>query len=133
MDPFASTGPSVAVACLLAAGALVLGRLGVTFVLSPDQTFRFDIRTTLPITLVGTACLLVTPTAFAAQSVANGNGAAWLPQAGPNLSMGFGPGRPGGVGGPPSGTARFGPPIGVTARGASITGQTGTGFRARQG
>lgn len=121
-------GPAIEVSCLLVAVALLLARLGVRIALAPDMIVGLDPRATLGITLFGVLTLLAGPAAFAADSVANGNGAAWLPQAGP--STGFGMGGPGrfarfggtGTGGPPVGAPSFAPPQGARA-----------GFNARQG
>ncbi len=105
-------GPLVLAACVLIAGMLIAGLLRWTLVFAPDAILRFNPRTTLAAAVVGMASLLVVPSAFAADSIANGNGAAWLPQAGPNV--GFGQGGPGG-GGP--GGAR----PGGSLNGASLT------------
>jgi 4-amino-4-deoxy-L-arabinose transferase-like glycosyltransferase len=122
-------GPAIIVSSLLIAAALVLGRLGLRLALAPDFVVRFDARTMLAATLLGVASLLAAPTAFAAESVANGNGAAWLPQAGP--STGFGMGGPGGggpgglqAGGPPTAASGFGPPTGATVAQPTAAGRS---------
>jgi hypothetical protein len=122
-------GPVIIVSSLLVAAALVLGRLGVKLALAPDFVVRFDARTTLTATLLGVASLLAAPTAFAAESVANGNGAAWLPQAGPSTGFGTGgpgSGGPGGVqaGAPPTVGSGFGRPSGATATQPSAAGRS---------
>jgi hypothetical protein len=110
--------------CLLVATALIAGRLGLRLALASDFIFRFDARTSMGVMVLGVASLLVAPSSFAAESVANGNGAAWLPQAGPNTGSGFGGpggGGPGGAraGGPSGAPAGFGTTAGRTVAGAS--------------
>ena len=85
-------GPTVVVACVVAAVLLVLGRLGVRFALSDDFTLQFDPSVSLAVVLFGVLALFAAPAAFAAESVSGGNGAQWLPQAGPSIGFGFGGG-----------------------------------------
>jgi 4-amino-4-deoxy-L-arabinose transferase-like glycosyltransferase len=118
-------GPAIEMACVLVALGLVLGRIGLRVVLTPDYVVCFGARrTAFAVTLLGVLSLLAGPTAFAAESVANGNGAAWLPQAGPGTGFSFGAGGPGRFfrfgggrpGAPPSGISAFTPPQGAGAR-----------------
>lgn len=91
--------PAVVAATVIIAAVLVIGRLHLQFLVAPDVLLRIDPRTALVVTALGVLALLVTPSAFAATSIANGNGAAWLPQAGPSTGFGGGggAGRPGGT------------------------------------
>jgi 4-amino-4-deoxy-L-arabinose transferase-like glycosyltransferase len=89
--------PAIVAATLLIAVVLVIGRLRLQFLLATDVLFRIDPRVALVTTALGMLSLLVAPSAFAATSIANGNGAAWLPQAGPSIGFGgAGFGRPNG-------------------------------------
>jgi hypothetical protein len=55
--------------------------------ITPDMLVGIGRRSALTLTVAGTFSLLIAPTVWAAASVADGNGGAWLPQAGP--SQGF--------------------------------------------
>jgi hypothetical protein len=83
------------------------------------------------VAVVGTFSLLVTPTAWSGISLADGNGGAWLPQAGPSQGFGggFGSGR-GFAGGPPgSVVAGANPPSAAPPSGSfSGGGPPGSGF-----
>jgi 4-amino-4-deoxy-L-arabinose transferase-like glycosyltransferase len=134
-------GPVIEVSCVLVAAVLVLGRVGLRLAFAPDLIVHFDARTTLAVTLLGVVSLLAGPTAFAAESIANGNGAAWLPQAGPGTGPGFGTGRPGGFrgaggaqpGGPSAGASGFPPPSQGAGAQPPGTGSLQSGPGAAQG
>jgi 4-amino-4-deoxy-L-arabinose transferase-like glycosyltransferase len=138
--------PAIVATTLLIAAVLVVGRLHLQFLLAPDVLFRIDPRTALVATSLGVLSLLVAPSAFAATSIANGNGAAWLPQAGPSTGFGAGGARPQGSfagrptgrffgarsqggGAPPGGFTRAIPRrgAGATRRGFSFRGAFGGG------
>jgi 4-amino-4-deoxy-L-arabinose transferase-like glycosyltransferase len=102
---------------LSVSGVLVAGALGTLLVRS-RLTATTDAASRV-VTAVSVAGLLLAPAGWSAASVAGGNGAAWLPQAGPAPAAAFqGAGGPGGgsagggasAGGP--GTRRFGGPGG---------------------
>jgi 4-amino-4-deoxy-L-arabinose transferase-like glycosyltransferase len=75
--------------------------------------------------VTGCLVLLVAPTIWSAVSARDGNGAAWLPQAGPSLGAGGGGARnPGPASGPGAGAfTQSGGPAGRFNRGGSATGQ----------
>jgi 4-amino-4-deoxy-L-arabinose transferase-like glycosyltransferase len=136
--------PAVVAATLLIAAVLVIGRLHLQFLLAPDVLFRIDPRAALVATALGVLSLLVAPSAFAATSIANGNGAAWLPQAGPSTGFGAGgfgrpggsfagrnPGRFSGAGVPGSGATPGGIAGGIPTNRAGRTGSTTGGFSFR--
>jgi 4-amino-4-deoxy-L-arabinose transferase-like glycosyltransferase len=87
--------PLVLTVCLLAAAALLGGWL----------LRRPGGRLLVATTAVGALVLLVAPATWAAISVQNGAGGAWIPQAGPSQGFGF----PGPGGGPPGPPLRSGP------------------------
>ncbi len=105
-DSYGWLPPLIVGGCLLAASILVAGRLRVAILLAPGVALQSGRRAALAAVAIGVLTLLAAPTAWSAISVANNNGAAWLPQAGP-VTPSFGPGGPGrlsgGPGGPPSG------------------------------
>lgn len=106
--------PCIIGATALVAAALVAGRLRLRFLLAPDLAFGVGTGAALALAAAGTLSLLVAPAAWAAVSIANGNGGAWLPQAGP--SQGFGGG---GFAGRPFTGVRF--PVGRRPSGSSFT------------
>jgi hypothetical protein len=106
--------PLIVGATLVVAAALAAGRLRLRFVLAPDLALGVGTGAALALTAAGMLSLLVAPSAWAAVSIANGNGGAWLPQAGP--SQGFGGG---GFAGRPFSGRRF--PIGGRPAGNAFT------------
>jgi len=113
----ARLAPALAVGGLLAAGLLGALLVGARFRgLAPGAAWRRLAAPVLGVSLVG---LLVAPAAWSLVSITNGNGSAWLPQAGPATTLAFrgpafaagaGPAfgsRGGGVG--PPGSAAPGP------------------------
>jgi 4-amino-4-deoxy-L-arabinose transferase-like glycosyltransferase len=142
-DQYGWLPPLIAGGCLLAAAVLATARLRLAMLLAPGVLLQAGWRTAAVAMVVGTGALLAAPTAWAAVSVANNNGAAWLPQAGPATSP-FGPGGRGGFvgrrGGPPFGAGpagfrpgagaqgtRFGPGV-AFGRGVGRRGFGGGGF-----
>ncbi len=127
-------GVSVVVAALLAAG-----RLGIRVSLAPGQILGINRRAALVFAAAGTVALVSTPVVFAADSVASGNGGAWLPQAGPTVGFGGGgfrgggrfAGRPGGFGSSavPGSSPSFGSGGGQPPSGGFAGGKGGFGFR----
>ena len=119
--------PVIVAVCVLVAAALVAGRLGLRFLITPDMLVGIGRRSALALTVAGTFSLLIAPAAWAAVSVADGNGGAWLPQAGP--SQGFDGGLGGGsfllAGG------RIGRPRGGHPQGVAPTGFPKDFFRSR--
>ena len=114
--------------CVLAAGALLAARC-----------FPHLGRRAAPVfAAVALAALLLAPTVWSVVSVQAGNGGAWLPEAGPSSTTGFGGGRggtggvqTGGFGGTNGGTngpgRGFTPPQGqATGTNGQQTGRTGT-------
>jgi 4-amino-4-deoxy-L-arabinose transferase-like glycosyltransferase len=95
--------PGISGLCLLAAGVLVVARLGKKGI--PARTSS---NLLAAVVAVGMLSLLIAPTAWAAYSV--GQGVGGLPAAGPQPAQGQG--GPGGPGGPPGG----GPPRGGPGR-----------------
>jgi 4-amino-4-deoxy-L-arabinose transferase-like glycosyltransferase len=87
--------------CLLAAVILVVMRLQPRI----DKPFNFSSSVA---TAVGMLMLLLIPVVWDGISLANGNGGAWLPQAGPSQSFGFGGGGRQFGGGQPGGGFSFG-------------------------
>jgi hypothetical protein len=61
----------IVVLCLLVATALIAGRFGLRLALASDFIVRFDARSTMGAMVLGVASLLVAPSAFAAESVAD--------------------------------------------------------------
>ncbi len=124
--------------CVLAAGAL----LAVRF-------FRHRGRRAAPVfAAVALSALLIAPTVWSVVSVQAGSGGAWLPEAGPNSTTGFGGGRggaggvqPGGFGGTNGGTngqgrgftPSQGQGTGTTTGNGGTTGGTTTGNRMQGG
>lgn len=96
--------PLVVGGCVLAAAALTLARLRLRVQLAPGVVLGAGRRAAVAATAVGLLALLAAPTAWAMASVANNNGAAALPQAGPSASSFRGNGGPGGPGGPGNGS-----------------------------
>jgi 4-amino-4-deoxy-L-arabinose transferase-like glycosyltransferase len=134
--------PVIVAVCVLVAAGLVTGRLGLRFLITPEMLVGIGRRSALTLTIAGTFCLLIAPTAWAAVSVADGNGGAWLPQAGPSQGFdgGFGGGRflfAGGRVGQPRGAGQAcsaGPRSCAPARGrVAPTGLPKGFFRARSG
>jgi hypothetical protein len=129
--------PFILAATVLVAAALILGRLGLRFLVAPDLLVGIGTRSALALAVGGTFSLLVAPAAWAAVSVADGNGAAWLPQAGPGQRFGggFGGARPARAGGPgsrvPGGFGfqgrSFSPPANGSFRGFAPGGFRGSG------
>jgi 4-amino-4-deoxy-L-arabinose transferase-like glycosyltransferase len=126
--------PLVVATCILAAVALVAIRVGLRFLVTPDLLVPRNVRAALSLSVAGTLSLLVAPAAWSAVSVVDGNGGAWLPQAGPGQGFGggFGLSRPafGGQpgGGPPSASRRsFTPPANGFSRGNAPVGTMGGG------
>src|SRR2546423_82613 len=142
-DQYGWLPPLVAGGCLPAAPGLAAGRLRPARLPGPGGLPQVGWRTAVAATAVGMGALLAAPAAWATVSVANNNGAAWLPQAGPDTSP-FGPGGRGGFGGrrgrpsfgagpagfrPAAGGqgARFGPGV-AFGRGVGRRGFGGGGF-----
>jgi len=97
--------------CVLAAAALTLARLHLAVQLAPGVALAAGRRAAIAATAVGVLSLLAAPAAWATASVANNNGAAALPQAGPSASPFGGPGNGGpGNGGPSNGGPSNGGP-----------------------
>jgi 4-amino-4-deoxy-L-arabinose transferase-like glycosyltransferase len=117
--------PAVVALAAITSAILLLGRLGVRFAVTPDVALRLDIRAMLGVAALGVGALLLAPGAFATDAIANGNGGAWLPQAGPSVGPGFGRFGPGGGGrniaGPRS-AGQFQPGTGLGRGGAPPTG-----------
>ena len=80
---------------LIAALVIVAWRLHVRVLLAPSLLLRATPRAGRAATAVGLLALLAAPTTWSIVSIANGNGGAWLPQAGPAAELG-GPGGGGG-------------------------------------
>ncbi len=80
-------------ATLVAAALLAAARLRVAVQVSPDTLLRVGPRAALGATALGLAGLFAAPAAWAAVSVTNGAGGAWLPQAGPATTASFGGGN----------------------------------------
>jgi len=120
--PFAASypwlTPLVVSGCLLAAVTLTLARVSLRVQFAPGVVLLAGRRAAVAATAVGMLSLLAAPAAWATASVANNNGAAALPQAGPNASF-FG-----GNGGPGNGSKH--PPFGTSQAGGA--GQTGVQF-----
>jgi 4-amino-4-deoxy-L-arabinose transferase-like glycosyltransferase len=88
-------GPVLIATSLLIGCVLVAGRLHLRVLVSPDLLFRLNVRMLLAAATLGVVAALAAPAAFASVSVADGNGAGWLVQAGPSpdfspFSGGFG-------------------------------------------
>jgi 4-amino-4-deoxy-L-arabinose transferase-like glycosyltransferase len=84
-------GPALIAAGVAAALILIAGRLHVQVLLSPEVLLRLNAQVLFAASALGVLSLLAAPTAFAAISVADGNGAGWLIQAGPPANTnGFG-------------------------------------------
>ena len=73
----------------------VAWRLRVGVLLAPSLLLRATPRAALIAVVVALLALLAAPAAWSIDSIANGNGGAWLPQAGPTTGFG-GPGGGGG-------------------------------------
>ncbi|HLG69365.1 MAG TPA: glycosyltransferase family 39 protein, partial [Chloroflexota bacterium] len=130
-DQYGWLPPLVAGGCLIAALVLVASRLRLAVLLAPGLLLQAGRGVAVAATAVGLLALLAAPTAWAAVSVANNNGAAWLPQAGPDTS----PVGPGGFGGrrarPSFGSGQPGFGAGPGQQGFGFgAGQQGTGFGA---
>src|SRR5437763_1763030 len=97
-DQYGWLPPLVAGGCLFAVAVLAAARLRLAVLLAPGVLLQAGWRTAVAAMAVGPLALLAAPPAWAMVSVANNNGAAWLPQAGPDTSP-FGPGGRGGFGG----------------------------------
>jgi 4-amino-4-deoxy-L-arabinose transferase-like glycosyltransferase len=109
--------PFIAGTCILAAAALVAIRVGLRFLITPNLLVRPGVGAALILAVAGTLSLFVAPAAWAAVSVLDGNGGAWLPQPGPSQGFGggLGSGRPA-SGGQPGGGIPGGHPTGVAGR-----------------
>jgi 4-amino-4-deoxy-L-arabinose transferase-like glycosyltransferase len=77
--------------CVLAAVILMAGRLGLAVQINPGRYLRVSRPIAIACLLVGLLALLLAPTTWAVAAIANGEGGAWLPQAGP-MNNGFGGG-----------------------------------------
>ncbi len=110
--------PLVVGGCLLAAVALTLARLRLRVQLAPGVVLGAGRRASIAATAVGMLSLLAAPAAWATASVANNNGAAALPQAGPSTSPFGGPGGPGPGGPGPGGPGPGGPGNGGPSNGS---------------
>ena len=131
--------PFIVGACILVGVALVAIRVGLRFLIFPDLLVRPSLGAALILAVAGTLSLFVAPAAWAAVSVVDGNGGAWLPQAGPSQGFGGGlgssrpasGGQPGGgiPGGHPAGVAgrSFTPPTNGFSRGTARGGTGGGG------
>ena len=93
--------PPVLGVSILAALVLGAGRLRLAVLVSPGRVLRVTGPAAVAAAALGLLSLVAAPATWAAISVADGNGSAWLPQAGP--ASGFG-----GGGGPGFGGVGFG-------------------------
>ena len=81
---------------LITALVIVAWRLRIRVRLAPSLLLHATPRTARVATTVGVLALLAAPTTWSVVSIANGNGGAWLPQAGPATGFGGAGGGPGG-------------------------------------
>ena len=130
----------------LAIGVLGARLLHLELMVAPGTTLRVGARLAAGITLASIAALLVAPAAWGMLAIGDGQGGAWLPQAGP-ASSGFGGGFGGGRGGGGfgqrggfqfnGGSASAGGsgqnPAGGQQSGATAPGSGSTGFGGRNG
>jgi 4-amino-4-deoxy-L-arabinose transferase-like glycosyltransferase len=101
--------PVIIGGAVLVALVFLAGRLRIHVLVSPDLLLSLGARPALLVAGLGVMTVSIAPATWAVVSVADGNGGAWLPQAGPDNGFG-GPGvRFSGLSSPPGGQS-FGPP-----------------------
>src|SRR5690242_14584376 len=71
--------------CVIATLVLAAGRLGLAIQVNPGQYLHITRPVAIAGLLLGLLALLLAPTTWALAAIANGEGGAWLPQAGPIL------------------------------------------------